>query len=333
MAVEYGLEAERCAQCRFDGAAYTDLDVAGTVRTIGPWWRLLVQGLDDSVLQRRPAPDVWSAVEYAEHSADITRIIGFGLAALLEQDGVDFGPQPADAPGLSGDPSTTPMTAALDELEPQMSDFGAVAAQIAADANGARHLVLHGDTYRADWLVRHCLHDALHHLQDVGRGLHALGAGPPSQRGLVAQINVSDGGVPKRPVDQVAVGYRGLEHDRQRSRRHHGRVWQALCLYSTEAIERLQAEGHPITAGAAGENFTIRDIDWSTLRPGTRVRIGEVLAELTVPALPCGHNARWFTDGDYDRMHHARDSTLTRWYASVLEDGTVHRGDDVVLEP
>ncbi len=177
------------------------------------------------------------------------------------------------------------------------------------------------------------MHDALHHLQDVGRGLHALGAGTPSHTGSVAQINVSDGGVPKRTVDTVAVGYRGLEHDRQRSRRFHGRVWQALCLYSSEAIACLRAEGHPISAGSAGENFTLEGVDWAALRPGTRLRIGSVLAELSVPALPCGHNARWFTDGDFDRMHHERDYSATRWYARVMEDGVVHTGDPVLVEP
>src|SRR5690349_8947171 len=108
MMVDYGAEPEQCHECRFDGAAYTDLDVAGTLRSIMPWWQLLVRGLDDTVLQTRPAPGVWSAVEYAEHSAEITRVIATGLAALLEQDGVDFGDAPAEPP-VEPTPSATTM--------------------------------------------------------------------------------------------------------------------------------------------------------------------------------------------------------------------------------
>ncbi|HEY3834308.1 MAG TPA: MOSC domain-containing protein [Acidimicrobiia bacterium] len=331
--VDYGNapeHGERCDECRFDGAAYTDLDVAGTLRAIAPWWQLLVRNLDDDVLQQRPAPGVWSAVEYAEHSTMVTSVIAMGLAALLEHDGVDLGAVPGD-PAMSDTPSTSPMANALSTLEREVDAYADLAAKSLVEPD--RFLVLDGDRYRAGWLVRHGLHDALHHLQDVGRGLHALGAGTPSHAGTVVQINVSDGGVPKRPVDAVAVGYRGLEHDRQRSRRHHGRVWQALCLYSTEAIARFQAEGHPIEWGSAGENFTVEGIDWAAVRPGTRLRIGDVLAEISLPALPCGHNARWFTDGDFNHMHHERDYTRTRWYARVLEDGTVRTGDKVLVEP
>jgi len=38
---------------------------------------------------------------------------------------------------------------------------------------------------------------------DVGGGLAVLGGGTPPQTGLVVQINVSDGGVPKRPVESA----------------------------------------------------------------------------------------------------------------------------------
>ena len=34
-------------------------------------------------------------------------------------------------------------------------------------------------------------------------------------------------------------------------------------------------------------------IDFAALRPGTRLRIGDVLCETTLPAVPCTKNARW----------------------------------------
>ena len=37
----------------------------------------------------------------------------------------------------------------------------------------------------------------------------------------------------------------------------HGGPERALCLFSLERILELQAEGHPIFPGAAGENITI----------------------------------------------------------------------------
>lgn len=170
-------------------------------------------------------------------------------------------------------------------------------------------------------------------LSDAGRAAHAAGHGPPRQHGRVAGIHVSNGGVPKMPVETVAIGWRGLEGDRQASRRHHGRVWQAVSLWSAESIARLVREGHPIFPGAAGENVTVAGVDWASLRPGTRLQVGEALLEITVPALPCAKNAQWFRDGDFNRMHHERQRGVSRLYALVKVPGRVALSDGVLVEP
>ncbi|HUQ39499.1 MAG TPA: MOSC domain-containing protein [Acidimicrobiales bacterium] len=177
------------------------------------------------------------------------------------------------------------------------------------------------------------VHEAVHHLQEAGRALHVAGAGTPTDRGRVVQINTSGGGVPKLPVDRVAIGLRGLMGDRQKARRHHGRVWQAVSLWSVEVIERLRSEGHPLAPGLAGENLTVAGIDWPRVRPGTRVAVGTVLLEVSSYCTPCTKNAQWFLRGDFNRMHHERESGVSRLYASVLVDGEVAVGDEVVVEP
>ncbi len=327
-------QIEHCEQCRFDVSAYTNQDVAGTLRTIPVWWRLLTAGLADDVLRMRPNRATWSAVEYAQHSVDVTTLITALLEATLETDGLDFGQEP-----VPEDAGPTPSSAAMAPILDQMEVATTKLNQHNERANATTHTcTFTGEfgsvAYDGPWVMRHACHDALHHLQDVGRGLHALGYGVPTQHGSVAQINRNDGGVPKVAVDQATVAFRGVVGDRQRSRQHHGRLWQAICLYSFEAIERLQAEGHSIAAGSAGENFTLQGLDWHSLRPNTRIHIGsEVVLELTVPALPCTHNAQWFSDRDFNRMHHVAHPGETRWYASVVQDGAVRTGDVVVVEP
>ena len=170
-------------------------------------------------------------------------------------------------------------------------------------------------------------------LSAAGRAVHAAGAGPARHAGTVAGVFASGGGVPKQPVLSASVGPRGVEGDTQATRRHHGRVWQALCLWSTEVVDALAAEGHPIFPGAAGENVSVSGVDWAALRPGTRLRLGTVLAEVTAPALPCAKNARWFAGRDFARMHHEREPGVSRLYALVLEPGEVAAGDPAVVEP
>lgn len=147
----------------------------------------------------------------------------------------------------------------------------------------------------------------------------------------LAQINVSDGGVPKQAVESAAVGERGVEGDRQQDTKHHGSPDQALCLYSLEVIEALQAEGHPIAAGSAGENLTLTGLDWARVLPGVVLRIGEVVAEVTFPAAPCGKNRAWFLDGEYRRMSQDLHPGWSRMYARVLEPGFVTTGDPVEI--
>jgi MOSC domain-containing protein YiiM len=97
-------------------------------------------------------------------------------------------------------------------------------------------------------------------------------------------------------------------------------------------IDGLAADGHPIEAGSAGENITVDGLDWATLRPGTLLRIGTVLAEVSFPATPCAKQTRWFADGDFQRIDHGRNPHLVRWYAWVREPGRVDEGDAVVVQ-
>lgn len=172
------------------------------------------------------------------------------------------------------------------------------------------------------------VHRGWHALADAGRLLHDLGLGAATTTGRVVQVNASGGGVPKLPLPRALVTVRGLDGDRQATRKHHGRPWQAICLWSAEVIDALAAEGHPIGYGSAGENLTLAGLDWSTLRPGIRLRAGEVLLETTALAIPCRQNARWFSDGRFGRLKDA-----PRRYARVLEEGVVAPGDVVVVEP
>ena len=150
--------------------------------------------------------------------------------------------------------------------------------------------------------------------------------------GSVHQINVSDGGVPKLPVDRAEVTTLGILGDRQRDLAHHGGPNRALCLFSLEVIERFRAEGHPIEAGSAGENVTVAGLDWAAVIPGTRILLGpEVEVEVTTYTTPCNANARWFSDGDVTRMLQSRHPGNSRVYARILVPGTIRAGHRVEL--
>ena len=148
------------------------------------------------------------------------------------------------------------------------------------------------------------------------------------------QINVSNGGVPKQAVPEAYVGAEGVSGDSQRSRTIHGGPDRAVCVFSLEVIQSLQAEGHVITAGSSGENLTVAGLEWTKLTPGDRLHVGEsVLLEIASYTVPCERNARWFKDGDFTRISQKHYPGCSRLYARVLSEGIVRTGDEVSIEP
>lgn len=148
----------------------------------------------------------------------------------------------------------------------------------------------------------------------------------------VIQVSASKGGVPKLPLLMARVTVNGLEGDRQRDRRFHGGPERALCLYSMELIEALRGEGHPIQAGAVGENVTIAGLDWRLVEPGVRLRMGEVLAEVTSYTVPCKTIRNAFLDMDFTRISQKLHPGWSRVYVRILEEGVVKSGDAVEME-
>jgi uracil-DNA glycosylase len=152
--------------------------------------------------------------------------------------------------------------------------------------------------------------------------------------GRVAQLNVSPGGVPKRPVPSAWVGLLGLEGDGHHDRTEHGGPHRAVCLYSTEALARLRAEGHPVGPGSLGENLTVEGIELGGLRPGDRLAVGErVVLEIAGPCNPCATIRGSFTDRRIGRVSNLAHPGDSRLYARVLEPGPVREGDAVAVLP
>jgi MOSC domain-containing protein YiiM len=157
-------------------------------------------------------------------------------------------------------------------------------------------------------------------------------AGPST--GIVVAVNVSPGGVPKRPIAGTRIRRLGLDGDGHTSPEPiHGGPDQAVCLYAVEAIERVRADGHQAFPGAYGENLTLAGFDWDGLRTGDRLRLGErgPLLELTHFAAPCRKQAHWFLEERIGRISAAAYPEDARWYASVIEEGPVAPGDRVEL--
>jgi MOSC domain-containing protein YiiM len=103
-------------------------------------------------------------------------------------------------------------------------------------------------------------------------------------------------------------------------------------VYSLERIQDLQAEGHPIGIGTAGENVTVEGLDWDLVTPGSRIRVGEqVQLEVASYTDPCKTIRESFIDGRFVRISQKLHPGWSRVYTRVLTEGEIRSGDVVEL--
>jgi len=140
----------------------------------------------------------------------------------------------------------------------------------------------------------------------------------------IAAIHIAPGRrLPTRSVDTVtAEAGKGLVGDR-----YHGTRHRHVTVQSQEMLDRAGAElGHRIEAGQTRRNLTV-DCGDIPVKPGTRMRIGEVELEVVRVAAPC----RLLDDeigAGAARALHARAGTVCR----LLTSGTIRVGDSLVIE-
>ena len=111
----------------------------------------------------------------------------------------------------------------------------------------------------------------------------------------------------------------------------HGGIDKAVCIYSLDLIKALNLEGHNIFTGSTGENLTIEGLDWGKLKSGVKLILGDALIELTQEATPCKTISSSFISGDFSRISGSKYPGWSRWYASVIKEGTIRVGDEVSL--
>jgi hypothetical protein len=167
------VEHEVCDACGFNGARYDDAALLVSLRSLGPSWRALLAASGEH-LRTRPRPEVWSALEYAAHSRDITALHAFGVEQALTIDEPSIPAIDNDLVDSVADTyAAEDVDDVVDALETQ-ADRLARLAESAGPGNWSRGFTIGDERVEVRRLLQHALHDAVHHLDDVERGLASL---------------------------------------------------------------------------------------------------------------------------------------------------------------
>ncbi len=160
--------------CGFDGSVYDDSSLVEAIVGLGSRWRALLVDAGPE-LRLRPEPQTWSAIEYAAHSRDITALHVFGVEQALTEDEPVYPAIEADT--LIEASATTYRDEDPDTVGAQLDREARHLYASATDAgttNWSRGITIGDERSTVRRLLEHALHDSLHHLGDVERGLTAL---------------------------------------------------------------------------------------------------------------------------------------------------------------
>ena len=158
-------------------------------------------------------------------------------------------------------------------------------------------------------------------------------------QGVIVQVSVSFGGLPKRAVSGGLITPLGIQGDLHAHTAIHGGPRKAILIVASEAIDELIARGYPLFHGALGENLTTSGLTIRDIRIGDQLRAGGATLEITMPRSPCsgldiyGESLKGEISDDRVR---ALDYTSPRWgmsgfYASVVEPGPVRPNDIIAV--
>lgn len=141
-------------------------------------------------------------------------------------------------------------------------------------------------------------------------------------------------GLPKRAVPELRITAAGAEGDynHYRSTTAKGDPDLAILVLTDEVIQALRREGWPVEPGDLGENLTLAGVSESSLKPGSRLTIGDVVLEVSLACDPCSETYVLPYVGTEKGPEFVRTLVGRRgWYARVLSPGTIALGDPVTI--
>jgi hypothetical protein len=159
--------ARPCAECGFDAGRVRVEDLADLVHANTCGWYTALDGPDAAV---RPSANVWSPLEYACHVRDVHRVFAERLTLMLERDDPKFANWDQDVTAVESRYAEQDPAVVSVELVEAAADVAAIYARVEGvqwQRPGRRS---NGSVFTVETLGRYHLHDAEHHLHDIGRG-------------------------------------------------------------------------------------------------------------------------------------------------------------------
>lgn len=156
-----------CPECGHVAADVDPLQLGALLRDNAAVWRDVLAGGD---VARRPSPTTWSPLEYGCHVRDVHRTMLGRVTLMLTEDHPTFADWDQDATAVAERYGEQDPAAVAVELTAASEEVAATYDAVPEGAWQRPGLRSNGSRFTVESLGRYHLHDAVHHLRDVGRG-------------------------------------------------------------------------------------------------------------------------------------------------------------------
>ena len=156
-----------CPDCGFDPSAQSLTDLPGSFHDTAMTWSDVLARAD---VAHRPAPGVWSPLEYACHVRDVHELFAQRVRLMLDQDEPTFANWDQDETAAERDYASQDPATVVVELIEAAGTVAGIYATVTDATRGRRGIRSNGDEFTVETLGSYHLHDVVHHLHDVGAG-------------------------------------------------------------------------------------------------------------------------------------------------------------------
>jgi len=153
-----------CPECGFDPARVTADRLGELVRDNATTWEAVLGAADVAV---RPAPGVWSVLEYSCHVRDVHRIFDERLRLMLDEVDPQFANWDQDATAVAEGYAHQDATVVASDLLDAAATVADRYDAVPPDAWSRRGFRSNGSEFTVASLGRYHLHDLVHHAWDV----------------------------------------------------------------------------------------------------------------------------------------------------------------------
>jgi hypothetical protein len=153
-----------CPECGFEAGALSRQEIGPTLSAAADE---LEAALSHEDATRRPAPEVWSALEYACHVRDVCRVFGERLHRMLTEDDPAFANWDQDATAVEDGYATQEPAVVARQLRAESRTLAAAWDTVPADAWERTGRRSDGAVFTVHRLGQYLDHDLVHHVHDV----------------------------------------------------------------------------------------------------------------------------------------------------------------------